>query len=340
MGIRMSEARDWSRPDRTVFPPVTILSLVGGTVVGSDALMSLLSGCFAPRLFLRIRGLGAALCLALMASAAEPASPSTTAPSPKLPLVPLPASTHSFQVVSHRGSHLKKAPENSLQSIEAAIADGADFVEMDIRRTKEGVHFLMHDSKPRRMLPDAPDLPLSQLEWPAIKDLPLKAPAGSDLPKTTVPTFQEALLACRGRIKIYLDFKDGDRPAVARMIADAGMEKQVAVYDGAGAIPVWRSLTPRLPLIVTPPREATVSAEALKNWLTEHPVEVLDRIDAKYSPKLVEAAHALGVAVWPDTLGGKDRPDDWNRAAAAGVDGVQTDHPEAVAKWREERARR
>ncbi len=317
-------------------PPVTILSLVVVLVVGSDAVMSPSRNRSAVTHFLRL----ACFSLALVVSAAEPASSPQATSVPLPTLLPLPASTHSFQIVSHRGSHLKKAPENSLQSIEAAIADGADYVEMDIRRTKDGVHFLMHDSKPRRMLPDAPDLPLSQLEWSAFKDLPLKAPAGSDLPKTTVPTFKEALLACKGRIKIYLDFKDGDRPAVAQMIADAGMEKQVAVYDGAGAIPVWRSITPRLPLIVTPPREATVSADALKSWLSEHPVEVLDRIDAKVSAELVVAAHALGVAIWPDTLGGNDHPGRWNQAAASGVDGVQTDHPEAVAKWREERARR
>jgi glycerophosphoryl diester phosphodiesterase len=259
---------------------------------------------------------------------------------PNAKLAPLPASPHSFQVVSHRGSHLKKAPENSLQSIEAAIADGADYVEMDIRRTRDGVHFLMHDSKPRRMLPDAPDLPLSQLAWADIKDLKLKAPAGSDLPPTTVPTFEAALRACKGRIRIYLDFKDGDRAAVAAMIVKEGMEKQVAVYDGVGAIPLWRSVTPRFPLIVSPPRDATASADALKAWLTANPVEVLDRVDSQYSTALVDAAHSMGTAVWPDTLGKNDRREDWEGAAANGVDGVQTDHPEDVNRWRTARAGR
>lgn len=78
---------------------------------------------------------------------------------------PLPAIPHRFVVVSHQGSHLKQAPENSLQSIDAAIAEGAEYVEMDIRRTRNGVHFLMHDSKPRRMAPEGPDRPLSELSW-------------------------------------------------------------------------------------------------------------------------------------------------------------------------------
>ena len=254
----------------------------------------------------------------------------------ELQRTPLPAAPHRFVVVSHRGSHLKQAPENSLQSIEAAIAEGADYVEMDVRRTRDGVHFLMHDSKPRRMAPEGPDRPLSELSWLEIQALKLKAPEGSPLPPTTIPTFEAALKACKGRIRIYLDFKDGDRGEVARMIVAAGMENSVAVYDGEKGAAEWRRLAPSLPLIVSPPRTALASPEAWKSWLERTPIEVVDRIDAPFSKELVEIAHAAGVAVWPDTLGKDDTRERWEVVAGAGADGLQTDHPEAVNAWRKQ----
>jgi glycerophosphoryl diester phosphodiesterase len=247
---------------------------------------------------------------------------------------PLPATPNRFVVVSHRGSHLKQAPENSLQSIEAAIADGADYVEMDVRKSKDGVHFLMHDSTPRRMAVDGPNQPLSELTWAEIRALQLRAPTGSPLPPTPIPTFESALKACKGRIRIYLDFKNGDRAEVTRMIRAEGMEHSVVVYDAVEAAAEWHRLAPNLPLIVSPPRSALESQASWKSWLERTPIEIVDRIDPSFSPERVEAAHAAGVAVWPDTLGKEDTEDRWKTVARAGADGLQTDHPEAVNAWR------
>ena len=251
---------------------------------------------------------------------------------------PLPATPSRFVVVSHRGSHLKQAPENSLQSIEAAIADGADYVEMDVRKTQDGVHFLMHDGTARRMAVDGPDRPLSELTWAEIRTLKLRAPEGSPLPPTTIPTFEAALKACKGRIRIYLDFKNGDRAEVVKMILAEGMEHSVIVYDSATAAAEWHRLAPELPMIVSPPRSALESKESWKSWLARTPIEVVDRIDGPFSADLVAAAHAAGVAVWPDTLGKEDTEERWNTVARGGADGLQTDHPEAVNAWRARRA--
>ena len=50
---------------------------------------------------------------------------------------PIPVSKNGFIVISHRGSHLIK-PENTIAAFEDAITEGADYVEMDLRTTKDG----------------------------------------------------------------------------------------------------------------------------------------------------------------------------------------------------------
>ena len=77
------------------------------------------------------------------------------------------------------------------------------------------------------------------------------------IPADRVPTFNEALVAIKDRINVYLDFKEGDRAAVAKVIRDAGVTKQIVVYDDTDSVEEWRRIAPELPLIVSPPQSAT-----------------------------------------------------------------------------------
>src|SRR5271170_8058208 len=53
-------------------------------------------------------------------------------------------------VIAHRGAH-REAPENTLASLEKAIQIGCDYVELDVRRTKDGALVIMHDASVNRM---------------------------------------------------------------------------------------------------------------------------------------------------------------------------------------------
>ena len=58
----------------------------------------------------------------------------------------LPESKHRLVVIAHRGNHVN-FPENTLASYKAAITAGADYVEVDLRTTKDGHLVVLHDSK-------------------------------------------------------------------------------------------------------------------------------------------------------------------------------------------------
>src|SRR5690606_27481534 len=57
--------------------------------------------------------------------------------------VSLRAPAGTAYVAAHRGD--LTAPENTIPALEAAIASGADFVEVDVQLTADGVPVLMHD---------------------------------------------------------------------------------------------------------------------------------------------------------------------------------------------------
>lgn len=73
-----------------------------------------------------------------------------------------------IKVVAHRGG-VNWGPENTLATFEIAIDKGVDYIEMDIRQTKDGVFILMHDQSIARTTNGSGKV--SDLNWNEIKDL-------------------------------------------------------------------------------------------------------------------------------------------------------------------------
>jgi glycerophosphoryl diester phosphodiesterase len=108
-------------------------------------------------------------------------------------------------VVAHRGAW-DPAPQNSLAAFEAAIAAGADAIELDVRRTGDGHLVVVHD--PRLGL-----RPLSTLCAGQIRER--MAPGQA-------PELAEVLAALAGRIGVDLELKeDGHVAETMALVADA-----------------------------------------------------------------------------------------------------------------------
>lgn len=242
----------------------------------------------------------------------------------------LPPLKHSFVVIAHRGEH-QMHHENTLEAIDGAIAAGADFVELDVRRSKDGQHILMHDSTVDRTTDGRGRV--ESLTWTELKNLQVSDCSLTEIPSSRIPTFADALAYCRDRIHIYLDFKAGDRAEVVDLIRKAGMMKQVLVYDAVDQIPAWRKVAPEIPLIVSPPGAAAGSPSALETFLKEHPCEVLDGNWSGWKPDVVQRAPMFGSRVWPDIQKSNEGPAYWEEVLAVGFTGVQTDHPKELIEW-------
>src|ERR1035441_8876449 len=93
-------------------------------------------------------------------------------------------------VIAHRGEHLQN-PENSLNAIEGAIAAGADYVELDVRTTRDGHLILMHDDTVDRTTSGHGKV--SQLSLAEIEHLELKPAADTGSASAKVPSFEHAL---------------------------------------------------------------------------------------------------------------------------------------------------
>jgi glycerophosphoryl diester phosphodiesterase len=89
-------------------------------------------------------------------------------------------------VFAHRGLH-RSERENTLASFKAAVALGVDGVELDVRRTHDGVLVVHHD--------------------PAVGPLEIDQSVRSALPEH-VPTLEEALESLEG-VRVNVEIKNG-----------------------------------------------------------------------------------------------------------------------------------
>lgn len=101
-----------------------------------------------------------------------------------------------MKIIGHRGA-AGLAPENSIRSIQAAVAAGVDGIEFDIRLSKDKQLFLCHD--PTLVRTHEVDEHIGSLTAAQIRKL--KGPNGDH-----VPTLLEALEACTN-VQVYIEAK-------------------------------------------------------------------------------------------------------------------------------------
>ena len=133
------------------------------------------------------------------------------------------------QVMVHRGLKCA-APENTIPAFQAAVEAGFEWIEVDIRLTRDGYYVLMHDSSVDRTTDGSGAV--AEMDLAAIQKLDAGSWFSPRFAKTRVPTFTETLDFCKGKINLYLDCKGKQDPAkLVDVIQKAGMERQVVVFD-------------------------------------------------------------------------------------------------------------
>ena len=232
-------------------------------------------------------------------------------------------------VIAHRGNH-ERAHENTVQAIRNAVEAGADYVEIDVRRTRDGHHVVLHDRTVDRVTQGSGAV--RDLDFSSIRDLWIVDPPHSNVPPARIPSLAEALEALGPRTGLYLDFKDGEPEQVVRELRNHYLVQRTVVYLGEDELPAWRALDPALRFIVSLPDGVRTGA-AVTEFLRRYPGVILDGPVGSYSPDMIQAAHACGSLVWPDIQGPFESPREWAAALSLGVDGLQTDHPTALIQY-------
>ena len=233
-----------------------------------------------------------------------------------------PAKPHRPLVVAHRGDS-RNFPENTLGSVRAAIALGADVIELDVHRSADDVAVVIHDRTLARTT--GRDGHVDSLTAAEIDRLDAGSWRGLHHAGAKVPRLAE-IVAASDEARLCLEFKDGDYRApedAARWLADqfarfALHRRAIVNLASADVAARVKGLDPdiRIALDCAPGASALEMAAAGADL-----IEVEHRA---VSADMVRTCHAAGLAVWAWTA---NTPADWDRLRAAGVDAILTDDP-------------
>ena len=114
-------------------------------------------------------------------------------------------------------------PENTIAAYKNAIKNGVDYVEIDLRTTKDSVLVIMHDATVDRMTNGKGKI--SDLTYAEVRKLKVIDKRKDSTKTYLVPNFEEVLQTCRNKINIYLDFKDASVQQSYNLIKKYGMAK-------------------------------------------------------------------------------------------------------------------
>ena len=248
----------------------------------------------------------------------------------------LPKTRHSFIVVAHRGDHTA-APENTLAAYQNAINNEVDFVEIDLRTTKDSQLVVMHDASLTKMT--GVNMLVKDITLDSLRNLKVRDAMHTEWGFHNVPTFTEVLQLCKGKIGIYLDFKNASVAIAYQYILAARMEKEIVVYINAPQqFSDWRKVAPKMPLMISLPKTVTTTAQ-MDSVLLKYPVDILDGNYSEYNAVTVAAAKQKGIQIWAD-IQGINEANNWEKALLLGLVGLQTDHPKALIEFLKAKALR
>ncbi len=223
------------------------------------------------------------------------------------------------EVIAHRGAS-RFAPENTMAAIEEALAQGSDWVEIDVQESADGTVVVIHDRDLKKVA--GVDLAVHSSTLEQLQSVDIGSWFSPDFSDQRIPTLEQALLACKGKARVIIELKyyghqQQLEQRVAAVVEAAGMSQHIVAmslsYEGIGRM---RELRPdwKVGLLTS------VSAGNLGGLDLD-----FYAINASFADRrLIQSAHSANreVLVWTinDAIG-------ISKMISRGVDGIITDDP-------------
>ncbi|EPY30598.1 glycerophosphoryl diester phosphodiesterase [Angomonas deanei] len=263
--------------------------------------------------------------------------------------------TQPVRVACHRGDW-RNYVENTLEAIESCIEMGADIVEVDVWRTKDGELVLMHDETLDRTTSGTGKVCDATLA--EIRSLRMKDGLGN-MTEFTVPTVEEALRLAKGRIMLNLDKADVYLDEVYALLIKTDTVNQTILKSSTSFTELrqkYGDLVDRVLFMPVFDITAKTTEEDIRACFAPHHdlYEINFEVEERDKLRLIKELAAESSAVlwvntiWPTTCAGhsddhalKNRESTWRYVVdviGAGI--LQTDRPQMVLTYLKEIGKR
>ena len=206
-------------------------------------------------------------------------------------------------LAAHRGVCGANIPCNTLAAYKIALDQGADVVEIDVSKTKDGEFFVFHPGMEPVFLKT--EKMLSQMTAEEVRALSL---LNSDGVKTSyrIPSLREVLALLKGKAYINVDKFWTDVKGISEQIRLAGVSDQVIVKtytdeESLAAVKKYASDFMFMPMVRV---KDEVTERLISQGVNVIGAEILfsSESDAVISDAYIEEMHKKGLLLWANAI--------------------------------------
>lgn len=227
-------------------------------------------------------------------------------------------------VTFHRGD-CTVAPENTLPAFRSAILKGGDRIELDVQMTSDGVVVVTHDSNLKRCT--GKNAKVYDLTYAEVAQLDAGRWFSSRFADTRIPTLEQVLQLCRGRIGLNVEIKpSAATPALeaetVRLLREYGFDSSNCVITSQSyeTLHKVKALDPEYPT-------GYILALGVGNYYDLPDADFFSVETTFITSGMVNAVHLRGKTVSAWTI---DREKVATHMLELGVDDLITDKPDMV----------
>ncbi len=213
-----------------------------------------------------------------------------------------------MQVVAHRGASFLE-PENTIKAIEKAVKIGADFVEVDVRMSKDNKLVIMHD----------PDVNRTTDGNGFVKDYTLQELKKLDAGKgETIPTLDEVISCVKDRVGLVIEIKEpGTEGKILEKIDENNLENVILTSFYHKSIKNARKMNPSVDAGII----FTGQPVDVKQMASNASANIIFPSYRYMNEDMVKQAKNKGISVYPWTI---DEPEILKKFVEMGADGIVT----------------
>ena len=234
-------------------------------------------------------------------------------------------------VIAHRGASAV-APENTMAAFRRAVALGADCIETDLHLSRDCRLVILHDATLNRTT--SGNGPVKNHTLAELRALDAGRWFSEEFAGERLPTIEELLdYAGQTDLSLYLEIKGGAGYGVERAVISALRGRKEA--KAAVALCFDASVLDRIHqldrLLMTGLLFESDAEAMVREAVRVGARQIAPRGDC-ITPELIEDAHRRGLKVVAWTV---NDPAQMRALAAAGVDGIITNHPDRLVAVRD-----
>ena len=226
-------------------------------------------------------------------------------------------------VTAHRGAN-EFAPENTLAAFRKAVELGVELIEIDVRKTKDNINIIMHDSTLKRTT--GLDGNTSGWNYTDIKEVSAGKWYSEEFASEKIPTLEETCKEVADankkfdkNVSFYVDCKDTEAASMIQVLNEYGFLESSVFYGNDSVLNTIREIAPDAKLMPAYGSGARLQ-ERIAN-LKPHAFDISWRI---LSRELIDSLHSQGIKAYSDAPVSASK-DELIRVMEMGTDLIQTD---------------